>query len=85
MSLSSHEEEENNTTQEETFVDSEEEYYEEEEDDEEEDDEDEPKLRYRRVGASVKDILEKDTASTIKVSDKFMVQKKQTKKKFSIC
>ncbi|KAG1220949.1 hypothetical protein G6F35_006336 [Rhizopus arrhizus] len=72
MSLSSHEEEENNTTQEETFVDSEEEYYEEEEDDEEEDDEDEPKLRYRRVGASVKDILEKDTASTIKVSDKFM-------------
>lgn len=53
----------------------EEEYDEEEYDDDEEEMEDEPKLRYRRVGASVKEIFEKDTASTIRVSDKFVVGK----------
>jgi hypothetical protein len=54
---------------------------EEDEDEEEEetsdeddiDDPDEPKLRYRRVGASVKELLDKDTASTLRVSDKFVV------------
>ncbi|KAI9486141.1 MAG: hypothetical protein EXX96DRAFT_471553 [Benjaminiella poitrasii] len=38
----------------------------------EDDDLDEPKLRYRRVGASVKEILDKDTASTLRVSDRFV-------------
>ncbi|KAI9281912.1 hypothetical protein BY458DRAFT_468772 [Sporodiniella umbellata] len=58
------------STEEECEEECEEEY--EEEYDEDEDDEDEPKLRYRRVAASVKDILEKDTASTIRVSEKFV-------------
>lgn len=43
-----------------------------EESDEDDDNVDEPKLRYRRVGASVKELLDKDTASTIRVSDKFL-------------
>lgn len=43
-----------------------------EESDEDDDNVDEPKLRYRRVGASVKEILDKDTASTIRVSGKFL-------------
>lgn len=50
--------------------DEDEEYETEEEDD---DDEDEPKLRYRRVGASVKELLDKDTASTLRVCDRFVV------------
>lgn len=45
---------------------------EEEESDEDDDDIDEPKLRYRRVGANVKELLDKDTASTLRVSDKFV-------------
>ncbi|GAA5814860.1 hypothetical protein MFLAVUS_008363 [Mucor flavus] len=45
---------------------------EEEETDEDDDDIDEPKLRYRRVGANVKELLDKDTASTLRVSDKFV-------------
>lgn len=40
----------------------------------EEDMDEEPKLRYRRVGAGVRDILEKDTASTLRVSGKFVVR-----------
>lgn len=44
------------------------------EDDEDDDDQDEPKLRYRRVGASLKEILEKDTASTLRVSERFVVK-----------
>jgi hypothetical protein len=43
-------------------------------DDEDDDDQDEPKLRYRRVGASLKEILEKDTASTLRVSERFVVK-----------
>lgn len=43
------------------------------EDDEDDDNLDEPKLRYRRVGASVKELLDKDTASTLRVSDRFVV------------
>lgn len=46
---------------------------EEEETDDDDDDLDEPKLRYRRVGAGVKELLDKDTASTLCVSDKFVV------------
>ncbi|KAI8088964.1 uncharacterized protein BX664DRAFT_263200 [Halteromyces radiatus] len=46
--------------------------YGEEESDDGNDLEDEPKLRYRRVGASVRDLLDRDTASTLKVSDKFV-------------
>ncbi|KAI9491298.1 hypothetical protein BDB00DRAFT_767376 [Zychaea mexicana] len=34
--------------------------------------EEEPKLRYRRVGAGVRDLLEKDAASALRVSDKFV-------------
>ena len=50
------------------------EYDEDEEDEDDYDDNlDEPKLRYRRVGANVKEILEKDTASTIRVSERFLV------------
>ncbi|KAI8987337.1 hypothetical protein BDF20DRAFT_814816 [Mycotypha africana] len=45
---------------------------EDEEEDDEDEDEDEPKLRYRRVGASVKELLQKDTASTLRVSDRFV-------------
>jgi hypothetical protein len=47
---------------------------EEEDDDDDEDDEEEPKLRYRRIGAGVRDILEKDNASTLRVTDKFVVR-----------
>lgn len=46
---------------------------EEDETDEDDDSLDEPKLRYRRVGASVKELLDKDTASTLRVSDRFVV------------
>lgn len=55
--------------------DEDEEYDEEDEDETDEDDDslDEPKLRYRRVGASVKELLDKDTASTLRVSDRFVV------------
>lgn len=56
--------------------DQDEEYDQEEEtdeDDEDDDNLDEPKLRYRRVGASVKELLDKDTASTLRVSDRFVV------------
>ncbi|KAI8073983.1 hypothetical protein BC940DRAFT_363920 [Gongronella butleri] len=45
-------------------------------DSEEEDDDDydeEPKLRYRRLGASVRDLLDKDAASVLKVTDKLVV------------
>ncbi|OBZ81420.1 Vacuolar protein sorting-associated protein 41 [Choanephora cucurbitarum] len=49
------------------------EYDEDEEDEDYDDNLDEPKLRYRRVGANVKEILEKDTASTIRVSERFLV------------
>ncbi|KAF7728592.1 Vacuolar protein sorting-associated protein 41 [Apophysomyces ossiformis] len=45
---------------------------EEEEDDEDDDLEEEPKLRYRRVGAGVRDLLSTDTASTLRVSGKFV-------------
>ncbi|CEG73011.1 hypothetical protein RMATCC62417_08477 [Rhizopus microsporus] len=62
----------------ESHYDSNEEEYDDEEYDEEEEMEDEPKLRYRRVGASVKEIFEKDTASTIRVSDKFVVGTRYT-------
>jgi hypothetical protein len=59
-----------------TQEDDEEYDYEDEEDDDEEDedDEEEPKLRYRRIGAGVRDILEKDNASTLRVTDKFVVR-----------
>lgn len=53
--------------------DEDEEYDEEDETDEDDDNLDEPKLRYRRVGASVKELLDKDTASTLRVSDRFVV------------
>ncbi|CDS11660.1 hypothetical protein LRAMOSA03923 [Lichtheimia ramosa] len=43
-----------------------------EDSEDEEDMEEEPKLRYRRVGAGVRDLLEKDTASALRVSDKFV-------------
>ncbi|KAG0184699.1 Vacuolar protein sorting-associated protein 41, partial [Apophysomyces sp. BC1034] len=43
-----------------------------EEDDDDDDLEEEPKLRYRRVGAGVRDLLSKDTASTLRVSGKFV-------------
>ena len=44
------------------------------EDSNEDDDmEEEPKLRYRRVGAGVRDLLDKDAASALRVSDKFVV------------
>ncbi|CEP10790.1 hypothetical protein [Parasitella parasitica] len=49
--------------------------YDDEEDEEETDDDDnldEPKLRYRRVGASVKELLDKDAASILRVSDRFV-------------
>ncbi|KAI7847520.1 hypothetical protein BDC45DRAFT_525781 [Circinella umbellata] len=42
------------------------------EDSDEEDMEEEPKLRYRRVGAGVRNLLEKDAASALRVSDKFV-------------
>lgn len=45
-----------------------------EDSEDEEDMEEEPKLRYRRVGAGVRDLLEKDTASALRVSDKFVVK-----------
>lgn len=47
-----------------------------EDSEDEEDMEEEPKLRYRRVGAGVRDLLEKDTASALRVSDKFVVKKR---------
>lgn len=46
---------------------------EEEAEDSDEDMDEEPKLRYRRVGAGLREILDKDTASTLRVSDKFVV------------
>ncbi|KAI8139914.1 hypothetical protein BJV82DRAFT_625472 [Fennellomyces sp. T-0311] len=42
------------------------------EDSDEDDMEEEPKLRYRRVGAGVRDLLDKDAASALRVSDKFV-------------
>jgi hypothetical protein len=57
-----------------------EEYEEETDSDDDNDDPDEPKLRYRRVGASVKELLDKDTASTLRVSDKFVVTFENTSK-----
>ncbi|ORZ22629.1 hypothetical protein BCR42DRAFT_172424 [Absidia repens] len=46
--------------------------YEGEESDDDNDMDEEPKLRYRRVGASVRELLDRDTASTLKVSEKFV-------------
>ncbi|KAI8332834.1 hypothetical protein BC941DRAFT_462763 [Chlamydoabsidia padenii] len=48
------------------------EYEEGEESDDDKGLDEEPKLRYRRVGASVRDLLDRDTASTLKVSEKFV-------------
>jgi hypothetical protein len=50
------------------------EYEEGEESDDDNDLDEEPKLRYRRVGASVRELLDRDTASTLKVSEKFVVR-----------
>lgn len=64
---------------EESYYEEEESYYEEdgeEEEEETDDDEDideEPKLKYRRLSAGIRDLLEKDTASTLKVTEKFVV------------
>jgi hypothetical protein len=51
-----------------------EEYDEEEEDEiEDEEEEEEPALKYERLGGAVPDLLEKDTASAVAVSVKFLV------------
>lgn len=77
MSIHSNKEENNITEEDKSFHSTDEEYDEEEitedDDTEDDDDQDEPKLRYRRVGASLKEILEKDTASTLRVSERFVV------------
>lgn len=73
-------------TKEEPHKSSEEE--EEEEDDEEEeeegaessDEDEEPKLKYRRLGSSVADILKGDEASCMAVHEKFLVSLKKSKK-----
>jgi hypothetical protein len=44
-----------------------------EENDEEDEDEDEPALKYERLGGAAADLLEKDTASAVAVSLKFLV------------
>ncbi|KAI7904801.1 uncharacterized protein BX663DRAFT_503574 [Cokeromyces recurvatus] len=70
---SNNEEEINSDVSEEQFSSSEEDYDEATDTEIDDDDElDEPKLRYRRVKANVKDILDKDTASILRVSDRFM-------------
>lgn len=56
------------------------EYEEGEESDDDNDLDEEPKLRYRRVGASVRELLDRDTASTLKVSEKFVVSAIDTTK-----
>lgn len=45
-----------------------------EDSEDEEDLEEEPKLRYRRVGGGVRELLDKDAASTLRVTDKFVVR-----------
>ncbi|KAI9306269.1 hypothetical protein BJ944DRAFT_160178 [Cunninghamella echinulata] len=62
---------------EESYYGEEESYYEEDGEEEEETDDDEdideePKLKYRRLSAGIRDLLEKDTASTLKVTEKFV-------------
>lgn len=81
MSIHSDKDENNNITEDDKLFHSTDEEYDEDEitedddedDDDDDDDQDEPKLRYRRVGASLKEILEKDTASTLRVSERFVV------------
>ncbi|CAO3637448.1 unnamed protein product [Cunninghamella blakesleeana] len=57
-----------------SFYDNEEDYDdgEEEESDGDEDLDEEPKLKYKRLGAGVRELLEKNTASTIRVTEKFV-------------
>jgi hypothetical protein len=52
--------------------DSEEDVEEEDDEDEEEDDE-EPSLKYQRIGGAVPDLLRKDSASALAVSNKLLV------------
>ncbi|ORX62542.1 vacuolar protein sorting-associated protein 41 [Hesseltinella vesiculosa] len=63
------------TEQQEEPIDSESEVDDDEEDDDDDDSDydEEPKLRYRRLGASVRELFAKDAASVLKVSDKFVV------------
>ncbi|KAI9018076.1 hypothetical protein CLU79DRAFT_761600 [Phycomyces nitens] len=65
---------ETETEEEEEEEDDDDEEDDEEDDDDEDDDEigEEPKLRYSRVVADVRDLLGKDAASTLRVSDKFV-------------
>lgn len=44
-----------------------------EDDEEDDEDEEEPALKYERLGGSATDLLEKDTASAVAVSLKFLV------------
>jgi hypothetical protein len=46
---------------------------EEEEDEEDDEDEDEPALKYERFGGAFQDLLKKDSASVLAVSNKFLV------------
>lgn len=45
----------------------------EEEEEDEEEDEDEPALKYERMGGTLSDLLKKDTASTLSISNKLLV------------
>ena len=52
---------------------SEEENVEEDEEDDEEEDDEEPSLKYQRIGGAVPDLLRKDSASALAVSNKLLV------------
>jgi hypothetical protein len=47
---------------------------EEEQDEDEDDDDDEPALKYERFGGAFQDLLKKDSASALAVSNKFLVE-----------
>jgi vacuolar protein sorting-associated protein 41 len=47
---------------------------EEDEEDEDEDEDEEPALKYERIGGSVSDLLKKDSASALAISNKIMVR-----------
>jgi vacuolar protein sorting-associated protein 41 len=46
----------------------------EEEDDEDEDEDEEPALKYERFGGSIHDLLQRDSASALAISNKLMVR-----------
>jgi len=74
--MSTKEEERANKSSEEEEEEDDEEEEDEEEGGESSDEDEEPKLKYRRLGSSVADILKGDEASCMAVHEKFLVKKK---------